>query len=286
MRYPSFGGTVLLRFRVPAFAALFLCLSLPAAGIVATAGAETIRIGGTGGILQAVRLLGDAYRKSEPACPVRLFPSLGSGGGIKAAIAGNLEVGLSARPLTAEERGEGAVETAICRSAMVFVTSGKKPVPGITSAQLVEIYGGKLTRWPDGSPIRLVLRPEGDSDTVQLTAFSPAMKQAVKAALARPGMILALTDQEAADAIQKVPGTLGTSVLSLILAEKRPLKALPLDGVTPGPKAVADGSWPFVKTYYAVTGPSPSPCVRRFLEFLRSPAARRVLLQAGCLPAD
>lgn len=260
---------------------LLMVLAAPWQGGLAAA--EPIRIGGTGGALGAMRMLGEAFRKHEPATPVVIFPTLGSGGGIKAVLAGNLDIGISARPLTPEERALGAREEAFGKTALVFAVAKISPVSGVTTREVIDIYSGTMTAWPDGDTIRLVLRPPDDTDIRQLKASSPAMKRAVEAALARKGMISALTDQEAANYLEKVSGAFGTTVLSMIIAEKRPLRALALDGVEPNVKALSDGKWPLVRAFELVTGPGSSPATKRFLHFLRSSEGRRVLLQAGCV---
>jgi phosphate transport system substrate-binding protein len=231
-----------------------------------------------------MRLLGEAYAKAVPGSRVEVLPSLGSGGGIKAVLAGTLDVAVSSRQLSPEEKKQGARERAYGRSPFVFVTSGNSPVSGVTTSQLVDIYSGKLSTWPGGGQIRLVLRPEGDADTVLLLSISPAMERAVREAMRRKGMAFALSDQEAADVMEKAPGSLGTSTLSQIRTEKRSLKVLSLDGVAPSPKTLASGAYPYAKTFYAVTAGTESAATKRFLSLLKSPEGRKALAQAGHVP--
>lgn len=259
-----------------------LCVAGPASATPDT----VIRVGGTGGALAAMKQVGEAFRKADPDCRLNILPSLGSGGGIKALLAGTLDVAVSARPLTAEERRQGAKETPYGRSPFVFVTSLESGVPGVTTRQLVEIYSGRTVAWPDGRQIRLVLRPEGDADTAQLLSISPEMERAVREALGRKGMAVALSDQEAADLMENAPGSLGTTVLSLVLSEKRSLRVLPLDGVAPGVKTLASGSYPHARTFYAVTGPKSPASALRFVTFLKSPEGRKVLGRTGHLTED
>jgi phosphate transport system substrate-binding protein len=279
-RLPRLGRTP-TPYLVTAFLAIALLLK---AVVPAGAAAETvIRIGGTGGALGTMKLLGDAFAKSEPEFRVNVLPSLGSGGGIKAVLAGTLDLAVSVRPLSAEEKKRGARERIYARSPFVFVTSEKSSVSGVTTQQLIDIYSGKTISWPGGGQIRLVLRPEGDSDTVQLLSFSPAMARAVREAMGRKGMAFALSDQEAADVMEKAPGSLGTSILSLIRSERRSLRVLSLDGVVPTPKTLASGAYPHEKIFYAVTAGEGSPSARRFLAFLKSPEGRKVLAATGHL---
>ena len=94
-------------------------------------------------------------------------------------------------------------------------------------------------------------------------------------------MLLRITDQEAADSIEQIPGSLGPSTLSLIISEKRKVKALKLGGVAPDAKSMADGRYPLMKSIYAVTGRSSSQAALRFVAFLKSGQARAVLERTG-----
>jgi phosphate transport system substrate-binding protein len=89
---------------------------------------------------------------------------------------------------------------------MVFAVAKSIRVSDITLEQIADIYTGKQAAWSSGDPIRLVLRPASDTNTVILKALSPRMNEAVLAAEKRPGMLSALTDQEAMDRLEKVPG--------------------------------------------------------------------------------
>ncbi len=70
--------------------------------------AEEIKIGGTGGALATMQLLGDAYSKNHPETKIIVLPSLGSSGGIKAVLAGAIQVAVSSRPIKDSETSLGA----------------------------------------------------------------------------------------------------------------------------------------------------------------------------------
>jgi phosphate transport system substrate-binding protein len=161
--------------------------------------AEEIKIGGTGNALGAMQLLADAFRKHNPDVKVTVLPSVGTSGAIKAVPKGALDIGLSARPLTEEERKIGAIAFEYARSPLVFAVSTKTRVRALTLDQIADIYSGKLVNFPDGGQIRPVLRPIGEDITRQIKHMSPALDTALSAAEQRPGMPFATTDQEAAD---------------------------------------------------------------------------------------
>jgi phosphate transport system substrate-binding protein len=266
----------------PALFGILLFTAMIVAGpLPVPAYADTIRLGGTGGALGAMKLLAEEFKKSRPGDTVIVLPSMGSGGGIKALLSGALDIGLSSRPLTDAEQGRGLVCREYARTPLVIAVAKKSGVSGLTIQQVADIYAGKTRTWPDGTPVRLVMRPAAEFDTTLLKSMSADMNRAVQDALSRKGMIVAVTDQDSADAIEKIPGALGTTTLAQIISEKRALKKLSFNGVDPGPKTIADGTYPYFKTFYLITGPDPSPLARQFIKFILSARGREILTGSG-----
>jgi phosphate transport system substrate-binding protein len=245
--------------------------------------AAKMRIGGTGGALGTLELLAEAFKEDHADLTVVIVPSLGSAGGIQAVLAGAIDLAVASRPLKEAERAEGAVATDYARTPFVFATAAAPKVGAITLRELVSIYAGDTRNWPDGGALRLLLRPADDSDTEFTKSLSPAMKQAVPAALARPGMVIEPTDQANAHGLETIPGALGTSSLAQIISEKRALQPLALDGVLPSLQTMDDGSYRYFKTFSLVSTPKASPLVRQFIAFVQSPAAKQILEKNGQL---
>jgi phosphate transport system substrate-binding protein len=61
-----------------------------------------------------------------------------------------------------------------------------------------------------------VLRPDSDIDKAVLKQMSPTMRRAVDSAIQRNGMYVVTTDQDAADAIESVPGSIGRTALAIV----------------------------------------------------------------------
>ncbi len=266
------------------FLALLAAIAVfPAGNSGAAEKSLVIKAGGTGSALGGMKQVASAFEKTHPGVTISFAPSLGSNGGIKAVLAGSIDLALSARPLNDDERKQGAVEVEYARTPFIFVTSRKGEQSGLTLRQVAAIYAGETKTWPDGSPIRLILRPAGDADTALLRSMSPEMDAAVRVALSREGMVMAVTDQENADIIVRIRGGFGGTTLAQLLAERRPLKALSLDGVEPGLAALARGAYPYAKIFFAITGPKASRGTRDFIAFLHSPEAQAILTRTGHL---
>ena len=262
------------RYALPAIVAALLAFAT-------NVSAQTLKIGGNGSGMPAMQLLGAEFVKRTPGVTVVVVPNLGSSGGLRAVRDGVIDVAISSRAPKPEETAQGLVAAEFGRTPFVFATN-----PSVTQglgslAELVDAYAGKITTWADGKPIRLILRPKNDGDTALQQAISPEMKQAVDAALSRPGMIIASTDQDAAEMLEKTAGALGITSLSIVQAEKRRLNLLPVNGVAPSTKALADGSYQYVKTMYLVRAGAGTYLVQRFNAFVASREGRQLLLNAG-----
>ena len=245
------------------------------------AAAEELKIGGAGTVLGTVREIGNAYTKANPDVMVTVLPSLGAVGGVNALLSGAVDIALASRALTETDRVKEVTPFEIARIPFVFAVASANKASSVTREQLLEIYKGKLTVWPDGSRVRLVLRPPSVSDTMFLKDLSPEWKKAMEDLEARPGMLVVATAQEAADRVEKTPGAITTSTINLIVTEKRAMKALKVNGVEPNAKTVADGSYPYYKPVYLVTLPKPSPSVQKFVAFARSKTGRDILTRTG-----
>ena len=247
----------------------------------ANAAAEEFKIGGAGTALATMRQLANAFVAQNPDIHITTLPSLGSGGGIKAVLAGAIGLALSARPLEESERKAGAVETEFARTPYVFAVPANSRVTTITSAEIAAIYAGKMITWADGSPVRVVLRVASDSDTAFVKSISADIQRAHLEAEARPGVHIAVSDQDAAADLERIPGAIGVTTLAQIVSEQRALRAVKIDGREPTIKNAAAGSYPYHKRLFLVTGPQRAPAVERFVAFTRSAAGQKIIASNG-----
>ena len=259
-------------------AALLSAVSIPAAR------AETLKVGGTGAALGTLRLLGEEFSRRNPTIQVEVLPYIGSTGAIKNVDGGGIDLGVSGRPL---KTGEEKLDVRLSRYALtplVIVSHPGVKLKSISRSDLAAVYNGQTTRWQNGSAVRLILRPAYETDNEVLRSMSPELSRALDVALGRPGMRYAGTDQDAADAIEQVPGAIGVSTLALVQSEKRQLGVLALDGVQPGIDTLKNGQYPYHKPLFLVTRSQPSPAVQALVSFIRSPFGQKLLTTNGQLP--
>ncbi len=245
---------------------------------------DTLRVSGTGSSLGALQELAGAFAKASPGDRVQVLPSVGSSGAIAAVAKGALDVGISGRPLQQAEEALGVVAVPYARTPFVVAVGPRAGIRGITAEELARIYRGETTAWPNGERVRLVMRPRADVDTALVRAISPELAAAVDTAYGRQGLLLAITNQECDELLARTPGAIGPTSLTQLSTGEKHLVPLAWGGVEPTLANLASGAYPLAKTLLVVTrAPSP-PAVQRFLDFLASPAAARILERTGCLP--
>lgn len=261
-------------------AAASICVD-PAAARAATG---RLAIGGTGAAQGTMKLLAEAFIAQNPGVSLDLPRSLGTTGGIRALLAGAIDIATSARPVTAAEQAAGASAQPYGRTPFAFVTSLREPPSNLTSSDVREIYALKHRTWPDATPIRVILRPKSDADTNFLIAQFPGIEAALDAAHARQTIPVAKTDQDNLDEAENLAGSFTGSALAAVRSERRNLRVLPLDGIAPELATIENGTYRHVKTLYLVTSAATSPVARAFVDFVRSAQGSSLLLQSTTLP--
>jgi phosphate transport system substrate-binding protein len=261
-----------------------LLLAVGLAGGPIDATAEVLRISGTGTALGSIQQLIPGFERLNPGVTVKMLPSVGSSGAIRAVAEGALDIGISGRELLPEELARGLVELAYASTPFVFAAGPRVRATGLTELQLARIYRGELTSWEDGERIRLVLRPRSDVDTVFIRGISPALDAAMELALRREGLVMAATNQDCNELLARTPGSLGPSTLAQLLTEVHALRPLDWNGVAPSVRALASGAYPLGKTLRLVLRARSAPAIEQFLAWLRSAAAREILERTGNLP--
>ncbi|MCP5228666.1 substrate-binding domain-containing protein [Accumulibacter sp.] len=250
-----------------------------------TANAATLVVGGTGSSEPIIRLLFEEFRKQAPEARLKhLSPPLGSGGALNALAAGRIGMAVVGRPLRPEDSRRVGRHFPLADTAFVFASRDGKAGAGFTLEQIARIYDGGLRTWPDGTPIRLILRPAFESDSITLKAMSAKMDRAVTAAALRPGMVMGDNDFHTLKLIADTPGSLGTTTLGMLATTGSRVVVVPIDGVAPSLANLENGSYAWCKSLTVVLPLRPGVLAERFLAFLRSPAAAKLLLEYDYLP--
>jgi phosphate transport system substrate-binding protein len=251
-------------------------------GLMNPAGAETLRAGGVGAVTMLLPILYEEFDR-DGANKLEVIPGMGSSGGLRALAESALDFAVSGRPLSANELKEGLRVVAAVRTPFVLVTSHAKP-NDLKSTEIADIFKAPKAMWADGSVTRVILRPKSDSDTTVLGEMFPGMVSAMEAARARQDTTIAATDQDNADAAERIQGSLTGTTLTQMITEKRNLRVVAIDGVAPGVEAMEVGAYPFTKTIFFVLPAKRNAVAERFIAFTQSSNGQEVLRAKGTSP--
>ena len=244
----------------------------------AAAQAGDLSVVGTGDGIDLLRALGAAYTADHPETNVIVPPSIGSGGGV-AAVGSDKEIlARIARPLSDSEKEAGLVATPVFRLPSSFFVHRAAGVAGVTSAQLGDIYRGKITNWREvgGADLRIkvVRREDQDSTLLVLRQSMPGWKDLTITEKSKT----AVTTQDCIDTVKEVAGAIGFGPFTRALEME--LAVLKIDGRHPTerdyPSAV---TLSFVHKQSTVT-----PDARQFIGYAKAAKARTVLTQMGAVP--
>ena len=163
--------------------------------------------------------------------------------------------------------------------ALVFIVNEDNPVTDLTQQQLRDIYAGKITNWKDvgGNDAEVVLigreAASGTRDGFE-SITGTKDKCRYRQELTSTGDVITAVSQN--------PDAIGYASLASI---KDTVKALNVDGVTPGEATVKDGSYKVQRPFVLVTvdGKALSPAAQAFFDYATSSDAASIIAKAGAV---
>ncbi len=255
-----------------------------ATAIADPAAAEVLRTGGTGSMELAMQRLSTAFHADRPDSKLEFIPSLGSAGAIAAVVDGQLDFAVTGRPPTVKEATHSLTAVLIARTPFGLVSS--QPSPGdVRSDAIAALFANPHSKWPDGTPVRVVLRPPSENDAALMDRMFPKLGEAIEHLRLRNEIPLAATDQDNVAIAGRIAGSLAAATLTQMLMEKPSLQFLSIDGVAPTLENFERGSYPYGKDIYLVFATGEHPTLDRFLAFVRSAEGERLLHETGNLAA-
>ena len=266
------------------------CLFVSALFVVmlsfAVSWAEPVKIAGSGGTIKVVTELAKAYMEKYPGDVIEVKQeSIEAKGGIMGAFKGDLDIGMSARLLEDDEKKFGLEVFEFARTAtVVTINTEVVKIDNIKSQQVCNIYEGKIKNWSAlGGPDAQIMpftRPDPDSTKVSVRDGLPCF-----ATLKEPLEVLIMgKHKDMNNALMKNPYSIGFSDLESIELSNGKLKALKLDGISATVELVSSGKWPMLKHFILVIGKKKSETAKKFIQFIKTPAAQEIIKKNSGVP--
>ncbi len=208
---------------------------------------------------------------------------------------GETDIIFAARPseqqLTeAKSRGIELKLTPIGKEAFVFFVNSRNGVNGLSTAQIQDIYAGKITNWQEvggkNEKIRAFQRPENSGSQTMLQKLMEGkdlMTPPREDVASGMGDIIKQTAS-----YRNYRNAIGYSFLFFAteMIQNNEIKLLEVDSIKPDKNTIASGEYPLTAKFYAVTAVSDNPNVSRFIEWILSPQGQYLVEKTGYTSVD
>lgn len=240
-----------------------------------------LRIDGSPGVAPLVAALAEPYRVANPRAPVTIGPGLGSSARIRALAEGRIDVAMASHGVdTADLHRRGIAAIEIARTAVVFAVNRETRRTSTTAQEVCDILAGRVSYWTDGLPIAVHMRPADEVDAEVALSTIPCLRNV---AMTSRVTIVDRADDMAA-ALSTTPAAFGLTSMPYVQQSGGRIVALSFDGIAPTEANVASGRYPMTRRAILLVRSPESPAVSRFLAFVRSAEAGRLLRTNGAVP--
>lgn len=260
-------------------ASLLLGLALPS-----PTAAGPIRLVADAAVADSVRQLLRTADARHRGIGASILPSMDPLDALHALRMNQIEAVLVAGPLPAAELGADLTALAWVRTPLILAANEGVPINNVKLEEMLALLAGWVNRWPDGTPVRLLLPPPDSRDLMEVVAAAKGIAPALARARQRPGLIVVPSDEETAHLLETLPGSLGFSTLGYTLARPRHFKPLLIDGVEPSLTNERLGLYRLQRIIFVVHRRQLPRPVAMLLEFLLAERHHAFLMERGLTP--
>ncbi|MEO7778614.1 MAG: phosphate ABC transporter substrate-binding protein [Fibrobacteria bacterium] len=215
----------------------------------------------------------------------------GSGTGISALINGATDICDASRPMKASEReslksrySSLGVEIKAAKDGLSVYLNDQNPVDALSLEQLLSIYTGATTNWKDvGGPDAKIVVYGRENNSGTYVFFRDNV----------------LKGKDYTSTMQSLPGT--AAVVNAVAKDKFGIgyggaaygkgikfakikKTAESEGIAPSPETIKDGSYPLTRYLYMYLKNRPTGEIKKYIDWMLSPAGQAVVTQVGYFP--
>jgi phosphate transport system substrate-binding protein len=214
-------------------------------------------------------------------------------------INGTVDIANASRQIKQEEvaRAEAnhivPVEHAVARDAIAVIVHPSNPVDHLTLQQISDVYTGKITNWRqvggENRPIVLLSRETNSGTHVFFLEEVIRLGNNKSKALFAPDTLLLPSSEGITAEIRQNSNAIGYDGLGYVTPDVKTL-AVARDAnepfVLPSIESVNEGDYPIARDLYMYTPGQPTGQIRKYLEWIISPAGQEIVARLGFVPLD
>jgi phosphate transport system substrate-binding protein len=201
----------------------------------------------------------------------------GSSAGIQAAISGAADIGMSSRELKGDEKSLN--EIVVARDGLAIIVHPSNLLRGLRLVQVKEIFNGEIVAWNwlggKDAAVTVVTREEGSGTRGAFQELVMGKSRITRRAIVED------SNGTVREIVANDPNAIGYISLGLVNSSVR---ALDLDGVTPGEQTIREKKYGLVRPFLFVTRGAPAGTASEFIAFVLSPAGQGLARKEGLLP--
>lgn len=260
-----------------------LILLTIASGIVA---AEKLQIDGSTTVGPIGDAFAEAFKNMYPDLDIAVSKT-GSGDGAAALVEGRCDIAMMSRFMkesefkTAVEKGIMPVAHAIAMDGVCVVVHPSNPITALTSAQIRDIYTGKIKNWSQvGGPDRPIVVISRDTSSGTYETFENLVMKKQKMG---EDTEYVNSNPQAHARVKSTAGAIGYVGLGFV---DRFVKALKVDGVVPNQSTISKGLYPVSRPLFLFTNgyPELGSKVFQFCTFHLSEDGQEIVEAKGFIP--
>jgi phosphate transport system substrate-binding protein len=247
---------------------------------------QTIKMEGSTTVGPIADAYVEAFKRMYPAVTITVNKS-GSGNGAAALVDSRCDIANMSRFMKDQEfkdavaKGAMPVAHAIAMDGVCVVVHPSNPVGALTTAQVRDIYNGKISNWKElgGADQKIVAVSRDTSSGTYETFESLVMAKQKMAA----GVQYVASSPEAHAMAKSTAGAVAYVGLGFI---DKDVKALKIDGVMPSRKTIAKGEYPISRPLFMFTNgyPKLGSIVHAIVTFHLTPKGQDIIDAKGFVP--
>lgn len=262
------------------FLITFMSIAVLLASVGCSRDENTVSTDGSTSMEKVIGALGEAFEIKNNDMKFTYNPT-GSGAGIAAVLEGRCDIGLSSRELKESEASKGLVTADLAYDGIAIIVNKENNIVSLDSAVLSQIYKGEIKDWKEiggkDGEIVLIGREAGSGTR---DGFESVLDVKDKCRYRQE-----LTS--AGDVITAVSGNPLAIGYTSLASVKNSVKTVKIDGVLPSEKTIKSGEYKIKRPFILVTAQKTEipQRVKKFLEFVFSDEAKKIITAAGVIPA-
>lgn len=243
-----------------------------------------VTISGSDTMFELTSKLAEEYMKDHPGISVKVDGG-GTAAGIRQLIKGNIDICTASRNLKPEEAkdladyyGSLGLVFLIAKDALSIYLHPENPVKNLTFDQLKKIYIGDINNWKLVGGIDTLIQPvTRNPNSGTYLYFKEHILEAeeyVNSSLIIP------TTREIVRYVEQNINAIGYGGMGYT----GKVKHIKIDGVEPTETNVINDTYPIIRYLHFFTTKSPGGEVKRFIDWVLSPAGQSVVRKSGFIP--